>query len=102
MASTYGSLRQRPALRSASARLPAHSARLWAVTPLGQNLLGGCAAKWITDGASWADFPAVCHIGAVEQMFGAVEQVRQAGQKRQRSGDVGEAKNRHTSSTTAE
>src|SRR5262249_49833843 len=48
MASTYGSLRQRRALRSASARLPAHSARLKAVTPLGQNLLGGCAAKWIT------------------------------------------------------
>src|SRR5262249_60506900 len=48
MASTYGSLRQRRALRSASAMLPAHSARLKAVTPLGQNLLGGCAAKWIT------------------------------------------------------
>src|SRR5262249_4699989 len=48
MASTYSSLRQRLALRSASARLPAHSARLKAVTPLGQNLLGGCAAKWTT------------------------------------------------------
>ena len=29
-----------------------------------------------TPGASWADFPAVRHIGAVEQMFGAVKQVR--------------------------
>ena len=48
MASTYGSLLHRLALRSANARLPAHSARLWAATPLGQNLLGGCAAKWIT------------------------------------------------------
>src|SRR5262249_18707817 len=48
MASTYSSLRQRLALRSARARLPAHSARLKAITPLGQNLLGGCAAKWIT------------------------------------------------------
>src|SRR5262245_25397177 len=48
MASTYSSLRQRLALRSASARLHTHSARLKAVTPLGQNLLGGCAAKWIT------------------------------------------------------
>ena len=48
MASTRGSLRQRLALRSASAQLPTHSAWLQAATPLGQNLLGGCAAKWIT------------------------------------------------------
>src|SRR5580692_2054530 len=48
MASTRGSLRQRLALRSASAQLPTHSACLQAATPLGQNLLGGCAAKWIT------------------------------------------------------
>jgi hypothetical protein len=43
MASTSGSLRQRLALRSTSARLSAHSAWLQAATPLGQNLLGGCA-----------------------------------------------------------
>src|SRR5262245_39837009 len=48
MASTYGSLRQRLTLRSASAQLPTHSAWLQAPTPLGQSLLGGCAAKWIT------------------------------------------------------
>src|SRR5262249_25408476 len=48
MASISGSLRQRLALRSASARLPAHSARLKAVMPLGQNWVGGCGAKWIT------------------------------------------------------
>jgi hypothetical protein len=43
-----GLLRQRMALRSASARLSAHSAWLQAAMPLGQRLLGGCAAKWIT------------------------------------------------------
>ena len=48
MASTHGSLRQRLALRSASAQLPTHSAWLQAAMPLGQSLLGGCAAKWIT------------------------------------------------------
>ena len=48
MASTRGSLRQRLALRSASAQLATHSAWLQAGTPLGQNLPGGCAAKWIT------------------------------------------------------
>src|SRR3954453_2489580 len=48
MASTHGSLRQRLALRSASAQLPTHSAWLQAARPLGQSLLGGCAAKWIT------------------------------------------------------
>ena len=48
MASTCGSLRQRLALRSAIARFPSYSAWLHAATPLGQNLLGGCAAKWIT------------------------------------------------------
>jgi hypothetical protein len=48
MASTHGSLRQGLALRSASAQLPAHSAWLQAATPLGQGLLGGCAARWIT------------------------------------------------------
>jgi hypothetical protein len=48
MAATYGSLRQRLALRSASARLPAYSAWLQAAMPLGQSLLDGCAAKWIT------------------------------------------------------
>jgi len=32
-------------------------------------------------GASWADFTAVRHIVAVEQMFGAVEQVWQVGWK---------------------
>jgi hypothetical protein len=48
MASTHGSLRQRLALRSASARLAAHSAWLQAGMPLGQRLLGGCAARWIT------------------------------------------------------
>src|SRR5262249_28205674 len=46
--STCASLRQWLALRSASSRVPAPLARLYAVTPLGQNLLGGCAAKWIT------------------------------------------------------
>ena len=40
MASTHGSLRQRLALRSASAQLPTHSAWLQAATPLGQSLLG--------------------------------------------------------------
>src|SRR2546430_886772 len=48
MALTHGSLRQRLALRSASARLAAHSAWLQAGMPLGQRLLGGCAARWIT------------------------------------------------------
>ena len=48
MAPTHGSLRQRLALRSASAQLPTHSAWLQAAMPLGQSLLGGCAAKWIT------------------------------------------------------
>src|SRR5437660_11171853 len=48
MASTSGSLRQRLAFLSAVARLPSHSAWLNAATPAGQNLLGGCAAKWIT------------------------------------------------------
>ena len=38
MASTSGSLRQRLALRSASARLSAHSAWLHAATPLGPEL----------------------------------------------------------------
>ena len=46
--STSGCLRQRLALRSANARLAAHSAWLQAAMPLGQKLLGGCAAKWIT------------------------------------------------------
>ena len=40
MASTRGSLRQRLALRSASAQLPTHSAWLQAATPLGQSLRG--------------------------------------------------------------
>jgi hypothetical protein len=40
MASTYGSLRQRLPSRSASARLPAHSAWLQAAMPLSQRLLG--------------------------------------------------------------
>ena len=48
MAATHGSLRQRLALRSASAQLPTHSAWLQAEMPSGQRLLGGCAAKWIT------------------------------------------------------
>ena len=48
MVSTSGCLRQRLALRSANARLAAHSAWLQAAMPLGQKLLGGCAAKWIT------------------------------------------------------
>jgi len=48
MASTCASLRQRVALRSANARLADHSAWLQAAMPLGQSLLGGCAAKWIT------------------------------------------------------
>jgi hypothetical protein len=48
MASIRGSLRQRLALRSASAQLATHSAWLQAGTPLGQSLLGGCAAKWTT------------------------------------------------------
>ena len=48
MASTHGSLRQRLALRSAIVQVPTHSAWLQAATPLGQSLLGGCAAKWIT------------------------------------------------------
>jgi hypothetical protein len=30
-------------------------------------------------GASWADFPAIHQLGAVEQMFGAVEQVQRRG-----------------------
>jgi hypothetical protein len=47
MASTDGSLRQRVAFRSAIPWLPSHSAWLHAGTPLGQRLLGGCAAKWI-------------------------------------------------------
>ena len=34
-------------MRSASAQLPTHSAWLKAATPLGQSLLGGCAAKWL-------------------------------------------------------
>ena len=33
---------------SANARLAAHSAWLQAAMPLGQKLLGGCEAKWIT------------------------------------------------------
>ena len=45
MASTHGSLRQRLALRSASARLAAHSAWLQAAMPLGQRLLGGCGGE---------------------------------------------------------
>ena len=49
MASTHGSLRQRLALRSASAQLPTHSAWLQAAMPLGQRLLGGCAARWDHD-----------------------------------------------------
>jgi hypothetical protein len=57
MASTDGSLRQRLALRSASAQLPTHSAWLQAGTPLGQSLLGGCAAKWITT-QCWLTWPA--------------------------------------------
>jgi hypothetical protein len=40
MVSTSGCLRQRLALRSASARLAAHSAWLQAAMPLGQRLLG--------------------------------------------------------------
>src|SRR6516164_1551373 len=48
MASTHESLRQRAALRSATVQLPAHSAWLQAAMPLGQRLLGGCGAKWIT------------------------------------------------------
>ena len=48
MVSTCGSLRQRMALRSAIARLPSHSAWVHAAIPVGQSLLGGCAAKWIT------------------------------------------------------
>jgi hypothetical protein len=47
MVSTYGCLRRRLALRSASARLAAHSAWLQAAMPLGQSLLGGCAAKGV-------------------------------------------------------
>jgi len=48
MASTSGFLRQRLAFRSAVAGLSSHSAWLNAATPAGQNLLAGCAAKWIT------------------------------------------------------
>src|SRR5262249_14296350 len=48
MTSTHGSLRQRLAVRSASAQLAAHSAWPKAATPLGHNLLGGCPTKWIT------------------------------------------------------
>jgi hypothetical protein len=48
MASTYGSLRQRLAVRSDSAQLRVHSAWLKAATPLGHNLLGGCAAATLS------------------------------------------------------
>src|SRR5262249_58066734 len=47
MASTDGSLRQRMVLRSASARLSAHSAWLQAEMPLGPSLVGGGPGKGI-------------------------------------------------------
>jgi hypothetical protein len=66
MASTRGSLRQRLALRSASAQLSTHSACLQAATPLGQSSAG---AREVDHDAVRVD---VAHAAALVHLAGGI------------------------------